>query len=224
MRRHRPHHQRVTHLLSPLAGLALLFGAIAGASAAPTTQPSGPSPRDLDPRTLFQSKIDRAVDAKIGEYFGARDADPLKFLARDMGVVVKDLSVPLTHRPVQVKQEKIVSELDKLIAALEQACKGGGGGGPNPTRPMADSVIRSGPGGSGEMIDPKSGEKQWGQLPPRQREMIMQSATEGFPPGYESILQSSFRRLAQEQTGDVATNDDGAPAAPAPAAATPTTP
>jgi hypothetical protein len=222
-------------LVLPLAGAAILCGALATASAAPTTQPAGPSPRDLDPRTLFQSKVDRAVDGAIGEYLGARDADPLKFLARDMGVVVKDLSVPLTHRPVQVKQERIVSHLDKLIAELEKACKAGGGGGPNPSRPMADSVIKSGPGGSGEMIDPKQGEKQWGQLPPRQREMIMQSATEGFPPGYEAILQSYFRRLAQEQTADDAAADateapsaansasPATPAAPA-AAAAPTNP
>jgi hypothetical protein len=138
-----------------------------------------------------------------------------------MGLVVSDLAVPLTHRPVQVRQEKIVSELDKLIAALEQACKGGGGSGANPTRPLADSKIVGGPGGSGDMIDPKQGEKQWGNLPPRQREMIMQSATEGFPPGYEAILQSYFRRLAQEQTAD----DAAAPAGDAtPAVAAPTHP
>ena len=216
--RHRHHaHRAVTRAVPPLAGLAILAGATVATSAVPTTQPQGMSPRDLDPRTLFQSKVDRAVDAGVGEYLGARDADPLRFLARDMGVVVNDLAVPVTHRPVQIKQERIVSHLDKLIAELEKACKGGSGAGPNPSRPMADSVIRSGPGGQGEMIDPKQGEKQWGQLPPRQREMIMQSATEGFPPGYEAILQSYFRRLAQEQTADAdaqPTTEVPAPAAP----------
>ena len=39
---------------------------------------------------------------------------------------------------------------------------------------------------------------------PQLREQIMQSKTEGFPPGYESLLQSYYQRLAQEKVGDEA--------------------
>ena len=44
----------------------------------------------------------------------------------------------------------------------------------------------------------------WGNLPPKLREQILQSKTDGFPPGYEALLQSYYRRLASEQvnTGD----------------------
>jgi hypothetical protein len=52
------------------------------------------------------------------------------------------------------------------------------------------------------MIDPKAGEKQWGNLPPKQREQILQSKTDGFPPGYEAMLQSYYQRLAREQMAD----------------------
>jgi hypothetical protein len=90
---------------------------------------------------------------------------------------------------------------------LEKQCKGGGGGGPNPSRPLADSVISGGPGGQGEMVDADDQNKRWANLPPRQREAIQQSQTEGFPAGYEAILQSYYRRLAQEQTADDAAAD-----------------
>jgi hypothetical protein len=81
---------------------------------------------------------------------------------------------------------------------LQKACKGGGGGA-NPTRPLNDSIIAKGPGGQGAMVDPKQGDKQWASLPPKQREQILQSQTEGFPPGYERILQSYYQRLSEEK-------------------------
>jgi hypothetical protein len=55
------------------------------------------------------------------------------------------------------------------------------------------------------MHDPKAGTRTWGQLPPKQREQILQSQNEGFPAGFESILSSYYKRLAQE---------DGAAASP----------
>lgn len=49
------------------------------------------------------------------------------------------------------------------------------------------------------MIDPKQGDKNWANLPAKQREQILQSQTEGFPPGYERILQSYYQRLSEEK-------------------------
>jgi hypothetical protein len=135
----------------------------------------------------------------LTRFLTARDNDPLRYLAGDMGDVVTDLSAYHTDKPVQVKQEKVVARLDELIKALEQSCKSGGGGGANPTRPLNDSILARGPGGQGAMIDPKQGEKQWASLPAKQREQILQSQTEGFPPGYERILQSYYQRLSEEK-------------------------
>jgi hypothetical protein len=78
---------------------------------------------------------------------------------------------------------------------------GSGGNNPSPSKPMPKSILAKGPGGSGPLHDPKSGTKQWGDLSPKEREQITQSQTEGFPPGYESVLSSYYNRLAQEKVG-----------------------
>ena len=160
---------------------------------------------------------DDLADSLLEELQNARQQDPLRYLASDMGEIKTDLSEYKTDQPVQAKQEKVVKRLDKLIEELEKACKSGaGGGGANPTRPANSSQILKGPGGSGAMHDPREGDKDWGQLPPKQREQILQSRTEGFPAGYESMLQRYYQRLAQEQVSDeTAAGDEAAgPGAP----------
>jgi len=143
-----------------------------------------------------------------------RQQDPLRFLASDMSGIVQKLAEYKTDKPVQQKQDEVVQSLDELIKELEKQCKGGGKAGGGGGKPLGQSVIAGGPGGQGEMIDPKKGDKQWTTLPPKQREQILQSQTEGFPPGYEAILQSYYRRLSQEQV-----NPDGSPPAAAPSPA-----
>ena len=129
-----------------------------------------------------------------------------------MSVIADNLDHQQTDQPVQTQEKQVVSQLDQLIAQLNQQCNGSGGSSNNPTKPMADSKITRGPGGSGPMHDPQAGTKQWGQLPPKEREKILQSQNDGFPPGYESVLSSYYSRLAQEQV------------APAPSAAPTTQP
>jgi hypothetical protein len=137
--------------------------------------------------------------------------DPLAQITDKMTQIVGDLAGLQTDVPVQDKQKQVVSDLDEIIKQLEQACKAGNGGSRNPTKPMRDSMIAKGPGGMGELIDPKTGTRNLNNLPPKVRDQIMQSKTEGFPPGYESLLQSYYQRLAQEKVGDEASK----PAAPA---------
>ena len=133
--------------------------------------------------------------------------DPLAEITNQMTDIVGELAQLKTDHPVQEKQKQVVSQLDAIIAELEQQCKNGkAGGGRNPTKPLADSVIAGGPGGMGDLINPTSGTRNINTLPPKQREAILQSKTEGFPPGYESLLQSYYQRLAQEKMGDEPTD------------------
>ena len=188
--------------------LALSLSAAAVAAAEPAADSPKPqaTPSKSQPRIPFPH--DGTPGSILTKLTQARDQDPLRFVAADMNVIVTDLSSLKTDKPVQTKQEKVVARLDELIAALEKACKGGGGSGPNPTKPLNDSILAKGPGGQGEMIDPKQGDKQWASLPPKQRDQILQSQTEGFPPGYERILQSYYQRLSEEKvTSDVAPAD-----------------
>jgi hypothetical protein len=150
-----------------------------------------------DPTTIplpFQYTLQSPINT-------ARNSDPIGPLADRMGDVTTDLGALKTNQAVQTKQKQIVSSLDNLIAQLEQEKSGNGGGNPNPTHPMTRSQIAGGPGGSGPLHDPHAGTKLWGQLPPKERDQILQSQTEGFPPGYESVLANYYTRLSQNQPG-----------------------
>ena len=133
----------------------------------------------------------------------AQDAgdDPIGRIALDMEEVVIDLSGMSTGQPTQESQKKIVGKLDKLIEELEQQSQSmqGGASGPNPSRPAADSVIKGGPGGMGDLHAARRMGKQWAELPPHERDRIVQSMTEGFPAHYQKILERYYRRLAEEK-------------------------
>lgn len=136
---------------------------------------------------------------------------PITSIAGKMTVVVGDLGKEQTGEPVQAKQQKVVQDLDELIASLEkecQACRGGVKPN-NPTRGMADSAIRSGTGGIGNLTDPGASEKDWAKLSERERDRILQSMSEGFPPEYRAVLERYYRRLAEEK-GAKAPGESGA--------------
>ncbi|MCC7191226.1 MAG: hypothetical protein IT444_00465 [Phycisphaeraceae bacterium] len=143
---------------------------------------------------------------------GSRDADQgdrIGKITQAMDAVVTDLSKEQTDKLVQDRQNKIIKDLDSIIRELEKQTGGGGGGKgsgggkgmspANPNSPMRDSNIASGPGGIGDLHAPKASRKNWAELSPKQRERILQATSEGFPPGFEAVLQSYYRRLAQEQ-------------------------
>jgi hypothetical protein len=164
-------------------------------------QPPEPQVNALEQALGWDTNLEKAMR----QVRGPRDEDPLRYLTGDMTVIVGDLSRCQTDKPVQAKEDNVVGELNYLITLLEKQCsKSGGGSSLNPTKPRADSIIANGPGGINDLHDPKAGEKQWGNLPPKLREQILQSKTDGFPQGYEALLQSYYRRLATEQvnTGD----------------------
>jgi hypothetical protein len=147
------------------------------------------------------SELERKLLEDLSEA-GAAAGNPISEIADDMAIVVGDLAKLSTGKPTQKKQDEIVKKLDDLIAQLEQecdACRRAGASGSNPTRPLADSVIVGGPGGIGNLHAPKPDGKKWGELPPRERDRILQSQSEGFPSHYQRILERYFRRVAEER-------------------------
>jgi hypothetical protein len=178
-------------------------------AAAPATAPA----EDNIPVADMSSKFDyhRMANELIAKY----DKDPIGRIAKDMGEATSLLTQLKTNDPTQPQQQQIVASLDALIAMLEkQQKKMKAGGGLNPNRPLPDSVIAKGPGGMRDMNDPNASNRQWGQLPPKQREQILQSQNEGFPAGFEAILSSYYKRLAAESV------DGGAQPSAAPAPTT----
>ena len=75
---------------------------------------------------------------------------------------------------------------------------------------MADSTIKGGPGGSGDLHAAKKKGKNWAELPAKERDRILQSQTEGFPAHYQEVLKRYYRRLAEENssTEDAKGTDD----------------
>jgi hypothetical protein len=118
-----------------------------------------------------------------------------------MAGVTDELNRKETGKPVQTEQKTIVSDLDELIASLEKQCEKcrGNMSRNNPNKGMDDSRIKSGTGGIGALVDPTGKGNDWGKLSARERDRIMQSMTEGFPPEYRTVLERYYRRLADDK-------------------------
>jgi hypothetical protein len=137
---------------------------------------------------------------------------PLEDITHDMKVAANHLSKKTTAKPAQLSQEEAVAKLDKLIADLEKERQSmGSGANPNPTRPATASTVRSGPGGMGDLHGTRDQGDRWGELPPHERDRILQSLTEGFPPHYQAILEAYYKRLAVEKRAE---DPDAAPPPP----------
>jgi hypothetical protein len=123
-------------------------------------------------------------------------------ISSKMTNVVGDLVKTNTGEPVQKQQKVILRDLDELIAALEKQCAAcrGGIASNNPRRPAPDSNPHGGTGGIGDLVDPRMSEKDWAKLSTRERDRILQSMSEGFPPEYRTVLERYYRRLAEEKT------------------------
>jgi hypothetical protein len=153
------------------------------------------------------------------------EVDPLLDVAADMNAAAVKLAKLHTDTPTQTAQQSALKKLDEIIARLEEEERRGGGNGPV-KRPARDSTIMTGPGGIGTLHAEKREGKQWGELPPKERERILQSMNDGFPSHYQRILERYFARLADEKP--LADTDAATPAAtptdaaaPAPAATVP---
>jgi hypothetical protein len=116
--------------------------------------------------------------------------------------VAGDLARTVTGAPVQKQQKVILRDLDTLIAELEKKARAGRGGVKRPDARigMRDSTISRGPGGIGDLVDPGQSQKDWAKLSERQRDRIIQSMSEGFPPEYRTVLERYYRRIAEEKT------------------------
>ncbi len=127
---------------------------------------------------------------------------PISSISQEMTGVAGDLAKTQTGEPVQAQEKTIVHDLDVLIAELEKQCencKKTGIKKNKPMRGMDDSRISQGTGGIGDLNDPSLSNKDWAKLSTRERDRILQSMSEGFPPEYRTVLERYYRRLADEK-------------------------
>jgi hypothetical protein len=123
-----------------------------------------------------------------------------------MAGVSDELNRNETGKMVQTQQKAIVHDLDALIASLEKQCENCRMGVKrnNPRSGMRDSMMSSGTGGIGTLVNPAESQKDWAKLSSRERDRIVQSMSEGFPPEYRTVLERYYRRLAEEKGGQTA--------------------
>ena len=93
---------------------------------------------------------------------------------------------------------------------LEKQCQGCKNGMKKnkPTSPAPDSTIASGPGGIGDLSNPGDSAKDWAKLSPRERDRILQSMSEGFPPEYRTVLERYYRRWPRRRPSPPAAAKD----------------
>jgi hypothetical protein len=138
--------------------------------------------------------------------------DPFLVLDFEMDAVVEDFKDGKSKPPAESTQPRIISRFDAVIEQLEKKM-GGSGAGNRPVKPADKSTLAKGPGGMGELRTPKKTGKGYDDLTPKEREKILQSKTEGFPPGFEDVLADYYRRLAKADAAAAETSAEAPPAA-----------
>jgi hypothetical protein len=137
-----------------------------------------------------------------------RDKD-LGWIARKMGNIERRLDLSRGGPKTQKMHKEVVLRLDEIIKQLEKDgdynggnCPNGGNGNkPNNNvrsqSPQNDS--RNGNGTGPGTVDPKKFKevaKNWGTLPPKEREKAMVELTKDLPPRQREVIETYFKKLA----------------------------
>ena len=109
------------------------------------------------------------------------------------GKVVRD-----QEDTVVAKLEKMIEELEKQRQERQRQQQQAGRGSRQPNQPMQDSnpAQLKGPGD----VDPKNIGKRdgWGNLPPKERQEVLQQIGRELPAHFRETIEEYFRRLAQD--------------------------
>ncbi len=109
---------------------------------------------------------------------------------------------------VQTRQQRILELLDALIKEAEEqekkSCNSGGSSGrasgKSPATPMSESGL---PGGSPQSDAMRAARRAnpgevWGNMPPGERERILQALRESFPARYRQLVEQYYEELAKK--------------------------
>ncbi|RMF75512.1 MAG: hypothetical protein D6744_13410 [Planctomycetota bacterium] len=143
-----------------------------------------------------------------------RESGTLGEVATIMDYVADHLKVANARDNVQRRQQEILDLLDRLIEQQQQKEQQSGGGGrrggrpqdgrpsqATPSNPRDESQAPEGSGRIGDLhaapsVDPG---EVWGELPPAERERILQAIRERYPSRYRQIVEQYYRSLAEEK-------------------------
>lgn len=142
-----------------------------------------------------------------------RETESLDEISHLMGYAARRIVVRDTGERVRETQNRAVELLDRLIEEEEQkegSCGGGksaSGGrrkrGPSqsPRSPAERSEVQPGAGSVGDLHGAPRAEPEqtWGNLPPAEREKILQSLRDRFPSRYRHLVEQYYRSLAEQK-------------------------
>lgn len=130
--------------------------------------------------------------------------DSLDEIARLMDDVHRRLDLGRAGKKVRQEEDDVIAKLDKMIEDLEEQLKqqqqqqSGQGGAANPSSPRQDSTPGGvkGPGN----VDPKNigSKSDWGDLPPKDRQEVLQQISKDLPAHYRETIEEYFRKLARD--------------------------
>lgn len=139
----------------------------------------------------------------------ALEKDSLDHIARRMRDAGRRLALGRAGEATRQVQQEVVDALDRLIARLEdeqrgqapqQAAAGGAGGsrGGQGGTPMEESRIAGGRGAGETRSRELAPGESWGDLPPHERDRVIQQIGREFPPHYREAIERYFKRLATD--------------------------
>jgi len=137
------------------------------------------------------------------------EVDSLDEIARMMSDIRRRLALARAGKTVRDEEDQVIAKLEKMIDEMEKQRRErqrqrqqANRGTRQPNNPMQDSnpaQLRA----PGE-VDPKNIGKRdgWGNLPPKERQEVMQQIGRELPAHFRETIEEYFKRLAQDQRQD----------------------
>jgi hypothetical protein len=131
------------------------------------------------------------------------DPESLDAVARQMWDVRRRLDLGEVGDQVRTIEQDVVRRLDLMIQKVEQKQESSSPTAQpsDPNAPADDSRL-AGAQGEGRIDTRRLGDRrQWGNLPPKEREKTLQEIGRELPGPYRSAVEEYFRKLAQSPNG-----------------------
>lgn len=195
----------------------------------PMAAAAQPQPRWMQRGLAWPNLTPRLVVPKAAPGPSPQDiGKALKDMLQGMGTSAHRLYTYHAGKQTQVIQKRIIADLETLIAAAKKNPPGGGGGKSKKKNKSQNMSKNNGhPSGgsqssptnspsqaaphsynpSGGAINPQTGKpflsnkSQWGNLPPRARNLILNGIRKSTLPGYQSLVNSYYEALGKLGTG-----------------------
>ena len=137
------------------------------------------------------------------------EQDSLDEVARLMDDVGRRLSHSRAGQKTREEQKLVVDKLSKMIDDLEKKAQESSSSSSSqsaapstpPAAPANDSQVGNAQGNVSDAVDPKNLSKKsgWGNLPPRERQEVLQRIGKELPSHFRDTVEEYFRKLAEEK-------------------------